>query len=365
MMSNTDPSAQRFQDMPLELPPTSPPPSSAVETPPIGETPPQELAHQAADGHRGAAWRFMIWILKNDPRAVVAVSSMDDDRLAEHLLEFIALGTWAQKPFVVPLPLRSAYTRTRLRTLFMPGAGMDSDRAQRVLLAGLHDYRPLMRANAAYILGQVGKRSVVPDLIAALRDPITAVRMQAAKALGYTGDPEAVAPLLGAFPRADEHMGSLIFHSLVQLGSVAVPGIIEASTHNSAWIRWYCIRALGEINDERALPTLAQALNDTDHGVAWMAAKNLPPFGPRCVKPILQALMAKEPSPWLAETAGYVFHQLYQRYGRLKPYLSPLVEELNSTTFHRMTGLLAWQTLEKLEADHILSLTLQELAHES
>src|SRR5260370_31793011 len=78
-------------------------------TPPVGETPPQVLAHEAATGRRGAAWRLMHWIVTDDSRAIVAVASLDDDRLAQLLLEFIALGTWAGKPFVVPAALRSGH----------------------------------------------------------------------------------------------------------------------------------------------------------------------------------------------------------------------------------------------------------------
>src|SRR6266436_10195830 len=105
---------------------TAPPGQSPADVaPPIGITPPQILAQDAAAGRRGAAWRLLHWIMENDPRAVVAVSSLDDDRLAQNLLEFIAMGTWAGKPFVIPAPLRSQYTRTRLRTLFLPGAGID------------------------------------------------------------------------------------------------------------------------------------------------------------------------------------------------------------------------------------------------
>src|SRR5581483_7601513 len=79
--------------------------------PPIGVTPPQILAQQAADGRRGAAWRLLQLLMENDPRAVMAIASLKDDRLAANLLECIALGTWAGKPFVVPSPLRSPYAR--------------------------------------------------------------------------------------------------------------------------------------------------------------------------------------------------------------------------------------------------------------
>src|SRR5215469_11693403 len=86
-----------YDTMPLEQAP-------ADVAPPVGITPPQVLARDAAQGRRGAAWRLLYWIMENDPRAVVAVSSLDDDRLAENLLEFIAMGTWAGKPFVIPAP---------------------------------------------------------------------------------------------------------------------------------------------------------------------------------------------------------------------------------------------------------------------
>src|SRR5713226_349306 len=142
---------------------TAPPEQSPVDVaPPIGITPPQILAQDAAAGRRGAAWRLLHWIMENDPRAVVAVSSLDDDRLAQNLLEFIASGTWAGKPFVVPVPLRSAYARTRLRTLFLPEAGMDYARAERVLLSHVHDKQPAMRETVAYILGIVGSPAATP-----------------------------------------------------------------------------------------------------------------------------------------------------------------------------------------------------------
>ncbi|GCE16898.1 HEAT repeat domain-containing protein [Dictyobacter kobayashii] len=361
MTPHSDPYSQNYHDIEQQPASASMPPASDI-TPPMGETPPQVLAEQAAEGHRGAAWRLMIWILKNDSRAVVAVSSLDDDRLARNLLEFIALGTWAGKPFVVPLPLRSPYARTRLRTLFMPGAGMDSERAHRVLMAGMHSPDPHMRENAAYLLGQIGNRNDVPILMNALKDPSPGVRLQAARALGRLRAVEAVPALLSALHSADELLGAQIFHALVQIGVPAVPALIAESSSLSAWTRWHCVRALGEINDARAIPTLAQSLNDPDHGVAWMAAKELIQFGKLIVVPTLQVLLSKDTSPWLAETGSYVLHQLYMRYRKLKPYLAPLVQEMQQPSFKIGTALAAQKTLQKIENDKVLQQTTQELS---
>src|SRR5215467_6710023 len=229
--------------------------------PPVGITPPQILAQDAAAGKRGAAWRLLYWIIENNPQAVVAFSPLEDDRLAQRLLEFIALGTWAGKPFVVPAPLRSSYTRTRLRTLFLPGAGIDSVRSQRVAMLAARDKRPAMRENAIYILGILESPVATPVLIEALNDPVPTVRMQSAKALGRVGDPAAVPALLNALRGADEQLGSQIFSALVRLGMAVVPALMEASASNTAWVRWQCMRALGAIHDRRALPVLVAALS--------------------------------------------------------------------------------------------------------
>lgn len=334
---------------------TAPPEQSPVDVaPPIGITPPQILAQDAAAGRRGAAWRLLHWIMENDPRAVVAVSSLDDDRLAQNLLEFIAMGTWAGKPFVIPAPLRSQYTRTRLRTLFLPGAGIDSIRSQRVAMSAARDKRPAVRETAIYILGILESPVAAPVLIEALNDPLPSVRMQAAKALGRIGNPAAVPALLNALRGSDEQVGSQIFSALVRLDRAAVPALLEASTSNTAWVRWQCMRALGAIHDRRALPVLVAALSDSDHSVAWMGAKGLVNFGRLCVEPVLQLLLKAEMSPWLVETTSYVLNNQIQHNPKLKPYLEPVVKHMHGAAYRVGTPTAAQKALAQLKADDML-----------
>ena len=329
--------------------------TSVDVTPPIGITPPQVLAQEAANGRRGAAWRLLYWIMENDPRAVIAVSSLNDDRLAQYLLECLAVGTWAGKPFVLPPPLRSPHARTRLRTLFLSGSGVDSDRAERVALAAIHDRRPAMREGAVHVLGLLGNSSAIPQLGAALNDPVPAVRLQAAKALGRVKNPDSVPPLLAALRGADETMGSQIFSALVNLGYCAVPSLIETSASNSAWLRWHCVRALGEIGDLRAIPVLVQALCDTDHSVAWMAAKGLAHFGKRAIGPVLQLLMHEPTTPWLAETASYVLKTESRNNEKMKPYLDPVVQTLRGLSYKIGSSMAAQKALTQLVADGLIS----------
>src|SRR6266568_4724819 len=72
---------------------------------------------------------------------------------------------------VAPAPLRTAHARTRLRTLFLPGAGFDSVRSQRVAMAAARDKRPAVRETATYILGILESPAAAPVLINALNDP--------------------------------------------------------------------------------------------------------------------------------------------------------------------------------------------------
>jgi len=328
--------------------------SSIDVQPPIGETPLQLLAQEATEGRRGAAWRLMHLIMEGDPRAIVAVTSLDDDRLAQHLLEFLALGTWAGKPFVPPLSVRTPHAKTRLRTLFLPASGMEPARALRVLLAAVHDKRSAMREAAIHILGIIGNREVVPVLLDALNDPVPTVRLQAVKALGRIGDPSVVPALLHALHSADEQMGSQIFLALMELGSAAVPALIAESNSSSAWIRWHCIRALGQISDDRALPVLIRALADQDHAVAWVAAKELPAFGKMSIEPVLRLLMTEETSPWLVETPSYVLRDQCQHHKELKPYLEPLLKEMHSVGYRLATPNAARKALEQLSANGLL-----------
>jgi hypothetical protein len=339
----------------LSQPPLTPLEQAAADAPPpIGVTPPQILAQEAAAGRRGAAWRLLHWIMEDDPRAIIAVSSLSDDRLARHLLEFIALGTWAGKPFVVPQQIRTAHARTRLRTLFLPGSGIEPERAELVLLAGARDNRPAMRETSVHILGIIGNPVATPVLIEALRDSVPAVRLQAAKALGRVSDAAAVPALLSALRTADEQLGSQIFASLVRLGNVAVPTLIDASRSSSPWMRWHTVRALGEICDNRALSVLVNALLDNDHSVAWMGAKGLTRFGKQGLGPLLRLLMANETTPWLVETTSYVLNSLMRQDAKLKPYLEPVMQYMHGVAFRVGTPQTAHKTLSKLIADGLI-----------
>jgi HEAT repeat protein len=133
-----------------------------------------------------------------------------------------------------------------------------------------------------------------------------------------------------------------------------VSALIAESQSNSAWIRWHCIRALGQIGDDRALPVLVHALTDQDHSVAWVAARELPAFGKIIIEPVLRLLVTEETSPWLVETTSYVLRQQYQYHKELRPYLEPVLKEMHSVGYRLATPNAARKALDQLDSSGLL-----------
>ncbi|HEU5367568.1 MAG TPA: hypothetical protein VFU69_03855 [Ktedonobacterales bacterium] len=67
-------------------------PDAADEAPPVGTTPPAQLAALAVQGKRGAAWRLLHWIGEDHPEAIDVIRQFPDRRLLELLLEWLARG---------------------------------------------------------------------------------------------------------------------------------------------------------------------------------------------------------------------------------------------------------------------------------
>jgi HEAT repeat protein len=202
------------------------------------------LVVAAAQGKRGAAWRLLHWIGEDNREALEAIRICSDARLFERLLEWLALGTWAGKPFKVPLALRQPPLRNRVRALFLSAA--PAGLSQQVLLGGLRDARPALNAEAAHLLGM--------------------------------------------------------------LGESAVPTLLEAARSPEAGARWHALRLLGSFHERRGLPIMVQALADHDYSVAWMAARTLSTMGTPVVRPILHLLSTAPLTPWLMETSAYALH---------------------------------------------------------
>ncbi len=143
-------------------------------------------------------------------------------------------------------------------------------------------------------LGRLGKVAV-PALIVALKDDRSGVRRHAAILLGDTHDARAAQPLLDALKReaASVPQGRVsalqypsissnclwIGDALVTLRNPqALDLLIDALKEQHEVVRAYVVRALGEMQDERAVEPLLAMIDDDAPVVRWEAADALGKF---------------------------------------------------------------------------------------
>jgi hypothetical protein len=317
-----------------------------IPVPPVGPARPASLVAAAAEGKRGAAWRLFHWIEQDRPEAIEAVKGCSDRRLWELLLEWLALGTWAEKPFHVPPPMRQPHFYAQIRSLF----GLDVRvrwQIKQMLSAALHDPRPPLRENAAHLFGLLGEPAAIPDLIEALRDPVSGVRVQAAGALGRMRATQAAPVLVDALSQHDEALASQIKQTLLHIGPPAVPLLVKAARQPDEWIRWHVLRILSELHDTRGVPTLIEALADTSAAVAWMAARGLAAMGAPMVEEVLRLLLRAPDTPLLMETAAYVLRA--RRDEPLRSLLAPVIQSMHSVDYRVEMPLAVEHALEQLE----------------
>lgn len=110
-----------------------------------------------------------------------------------------------------------------------------------------------------------GKARMVEKWIAMLKGPDPQGRVRAATALGRSGDPRAVQPLIAAMLK-DGHQTELGFaaeQALEWIGRPAVGPLLELLKQQSSYyVRQQCVDILGTIGDVRAVEPLISLLKD-------------------------------------------------------------------------------------------------------
>jgi HEAT repeat protein len=210
------------------------------------------------------------------------------------------------------------------------GWGVGGPEAVPVLIAGLADRDPLVRAEAAGDLGQLGapSRPALPALRTALRDADPFVRVYAAEAVARI-DPDdrgAVALLGEALRERDAAVGNAAAGALAGLGPRALttaPALRAALRQGPApEVRSAAAVALGEVvpeaaprgeETEEAVAALARALReDGSADVSYWAARALLRVGPaaRGALPALVAALRDRRRPAARDVAVDVLFRL-------------------------------------------------------
>jgi len=245
------------------------------------------------------------------------------------------------------------------------------------LIASLDD-RDISEA-VTNALVQIGKPAVLA-LIEALTSPSNRVRRAACTALGEIGDPDAVPALrvhaeimeeaqqalamLGGTSMALQEAvrmlaeqslwgvlcraltSDLVRDAIVQLGSNAVPALMEALCDNNPKIRSAACTALGQIGDNTAVPKLIKCLNDNAIYVRIAACTALGQIGDPSAVPALIACLDQQD---VSEAAANALVQIG------KPAVPALIETLtNPSERVRIAACTALGQIRDASAAHAL-----------
>jgi len=96
-----------------------------------------------------------------------------------------------------------------------------------------------------------------------LTDLAPEVRQCAALGLGIRHDESAIQPLVQALSDQDSMTSNLAMHALIKIGKEAVPALIDCVKNKSPQsARIQALRALAELRDHRAIPTMMQVMEE-------------------------------------------------------------------------------------------------------
>jgi HEAT repeat protein len=179
-----------------------------------------------------------IWVLRaiGDPRAIDLLLSLQRHRATRiHEAAFRAAGHLGR---LHPAELRAAlarhgWTGLRLRTTARDRSVLGD------LLEALRSPDPDLRRTGATCLGAFRERSTLPALFPLLADPDREVREEAAKAVGRFEDPSAVAPLLAQL-QSRELRTLPAAYALGRLSRASIRPLLEAArAETDPWSLWY------------------------------------------------------------------------------------------------------------------------------
>ena len=168
-------------------------------------------------------------------------------------------------------------------------------RAINPLIAALKDEILPVQWAAKQALIKIGKETVV-SLVAALEDEAPSVRGIAAETLGEINDPRAVKPLTIALKDEISPVQWAAKRALVKIGEPAVEALIETLKERDPFVRRSSAEALGEIKDFRAVGPLLEIMKDANPNVRMTAKWALINIGEPVVEALLKALRGKDPS---------------------------------------------------------------------
>jgi HEAT repeat protein len=138
---------------------------------------------------------------------------------------------------------------------------------------------PEVRWWAVRALAEVNDERVPELLVQTLTDPDKGVRWCAGLALRSHPSPDALLALIGMLADTDALARRLAGDALVAIGAPAVPQLLDLMQQDGHLVRLEAVRALAKIGDQRAIPVLFEALDDSSALVEYWASEGLEKMG--------------------------------------------------------------------------------------
>jgi HEAT repeat protein len=132
---------------------------------------------------------------------------------------------------------------------------------------------------AVRALSQITDARVPSILLDALGDTDASVRQCAALGLRLHPEGNAVPSLVRALMDEDPLVVGLAVDALVEIGSPAVPALLDVLDNGPQAARLMAVRALAGIGDQRSIPSLFAALEEGSALLEYWAAEGLERMG--------------------------------------------------------------------------------------
>ncbi len=163
---------------------------------------------------------------------------------------------------------QAAFELSREVSRKAPGRDRDALAAETLrVFQGLSRTRPEdvpVRRYLVLVLGKLGNRAAVPDLIASAKDPDSETRLYSIWALGVLADPRALDTVLGSSESQDAGARKMAAYVLGRLGQPrAIPRLKVLLEDSVADVRWNAAIALASLGDRTGLPVLRSMIDRT------------------------------------------------------------------------------------------------------
>ena len=135
---------------------------------------------------------------------------------------------------------------------------------------------------------------------------------------------------------------------LANVGSEAVPNLINQLKTDKERCRWEAAKILGVIRDESAANALVEALLDDSISVHWVATESLIKYGRDAILPLLEGIIRHFDSMRFRQGAYHILHVL-ERFHQLDSSVQEVLDALRDIEPSVSAPWAAERAIEKLK----------------